>query len=112
MKPTYLYLPVTNLDQSVELYARLGGEVSWRNSQTAILRWPNTDIEIMLDLEPAEGGTPAGLMFAVDSVTETVANLRNQVQFVGTPFAVPGGSCIEARDHAGNSLQFIDEVKP
>ena len=108
MRLAYVFLPVADLDESIKFYETLGAIVSWRTNRTAILGVPDLEVKLMLNVEPAKDGTSAGLMFGVESVTDTIGSLSGKVTFKGKPFPVPGGLCVEGYDNSGHSLQFID----
>jgi lactoylglutathione lyase len=102
-------LPVPNLDEALAFYRdRLGHELIWRSEQSAGLRMPDTDTEIVLHTE--EHGQEIDLK--VESVEAATARF---VEAGGTllvpPFDIQIGRCVVVADPWGNPLVLLDTSK-
>ena len=104
-----LCLPVPDLDAALAFYcARLGHELVWRTAKAAGLRLPETDAEIVLQIERPEPETD----LLVDSADEAVARfVEAGGRVVGGPFDIQVGRCVVVADPWDNVLVLLDMSK-
>jgi catechol 2,3-dioxygenase-like lactoylglutathione lyase family enzyme len=104
-----LRLPVPDLDAGLAFYQeQLGHELIWRTATQAGLRLPDTEAELVLQIEQP---TPE-VDLLVTSVEEAVAVLIG----VGGRLVVPAfdiqiGQCARVEDPWGNLLTLLDVSK-
>ena len=102
-------IQVPNLDAGLAFYRdQLGHQLVWRTKRAAGLRLPDTDAEIVLQIE--RPGIEINLL--VDSVDAAVARI---VAAGGTvvvpPFEIQIGRCIVVCDPWGTQLIMLDTSK-
>src|SRR5258708_1489867 len=100
---------VPNLEAGLAFYRdQLRHQLMWRSERGVGLRLPDTDAEIVLQLE--RPGIEINLL--VDSVDEAVARI---VAAGGTvvvpPFEIPIGRCVVVQDPWGTQLILLDTSK-
>jgi lactoylglutathione lyase len=101
-----LQIPVPDLDTGLAFYSdHLGHELLWRTATAVGLRMPDSDTELVLQIERPE----LEINLLVTSVDEATATL---LQAGGTliepPFDIPVGRCAVFRDLWGNRLVMLD----
>ena len=102
-------IQVPNLDAGLAFYRdQLGHQIIWRTERAAGLRLPDTDAEIVLQIE--RPGIEINLL--VDSVDAAVARI---VAAGGTvvvpPFDIQIGRCVVVCDPWGTQLIMLDTSK-
>ncbi|MBN2086695.1 MAG: VOC family protein [Anaerolineales bacterium] len=108
-KPDCIRLPVPDLEAGLGFYRdRLGHELIWRTADTAALRLPDSDCELMLFTQ----GPDEPLDWKVESAD------RAADFFVGAggslavpPFDIPVGRAAVVLDPWGNKLVLLDLSK-
>jgi catechol 2,3-dioxygenase-like lactoylglutathione lyase family enzyme len=110
MKLEFLYIPTTDLQESLALYRDgLGWEEAWREGEgTVSLRLPGTDVQVMLDLVEDGDGRP-GPMFVVESVARFSAERPATLRTHAEPSEIPGGFMATYEDPAGNRIYVLDQ---
>jgi catechol 2,3-dioxygenase-like lactoylglutathione lyase family enzyme len=111
MKLTFVYLPVADLKEALSLYRdTLGWPESWREGDTtAGLRLPDTEVELMLDVDDGSGSSAPGPVFAVDSVKAFHVEHRDRLRFRSEPEEIPGGFWCAFEDPSGNVVYVLDQ---
>ncbi len=102
-----LYVP--DLDAGLAFYRdQLGHELIWRTETAAGLRLPETDAEIVLQIEEQRQETD----LLVDSADQS-ARLIEQAggRVVVPPFDIQIGRCVVVEDPWGNPLVLLDVSK-
>lgn len=109
MKLAFMYLPVTDLKQALAHYRdELGFAEAWREGEeTAALRLPGTDVELMLDQAAGPDDRP-GPFFLVDSVADYRLEHPDLV-WRGEPEAMPGGWVGSFAGPSGNITYVADQ---
>lgn len=104
-----LQVPVPDLDAGLAFYRdHLGHELAWRTETQAGLRMPDTDAELVLQVERPEPEVD----LLVASVAEAVATIVDAGGGVLVPpFEIPIGQCAVLRDPWGNPLTVLDMSK-
>ncbi len=104
-----LQLPVPSLDEGLAFYATaLGHELCWRSETQAGLRLPDSDTELVIQIERPE---PEANLTVV-SVDDAVARIEAGGGRVITPgFDIPVGRVAVAADPFGNPLVLIELSK-
>jgi predicted enzyme related to lactoylglutathione lyase len=104
-----VWLPVPDLDAGLAFYRdRLGHELIWRTPTQVGLRMPDTEAEIVLQIE--RPGPEVDL--AVTSVDEAVARITAAGgQIVTPPFEIQIGKAAVVQDPWGNLLTILDASK-
>ena len=104
-----LQVPVPDLEAGLEFYRdRLGHELIWRTPTAAGLRLPDSDAEIVIQIE--RPGLEANLV--VDSADEAAQRvLVAGGDIVAGPFDIQIGRCAVVRDPWGNRLVLLDTSK-
>jgi predicted enzyme related to lactoylglutathione lyase len=102
-------IQVPNLDAGLAFYRdQLGHQLVWRTERVVGLRLPDTDVEIVLQIE--RPGMEINLL--VDSVDAAVARI---VAAGGTvvvpPFEIQIGRCVVVCDPWGTQLILLDTSK-
>ena len=105
MKLTYLYHPVTTLDEGVSFFRdELGWEEAWRESDDTVAFWmPDRSAQVMV----ARTDEPAGPMYLVDSVTAWI-EAHPAVPIVVPRYEIPGGSVAGFEGAGGNAFYVFD----
>ena len=109
MKLEFLFMPTTDMAQSLALYRDgLGFTEAWREGDTTVaLVVPGSDTQLMLDSNDPDA-TP-GPVFVVDNV-QTFHTYRPAALTVLTePTEIPGGFLAAYQDPAGTVLQVMDQ---
>jgi catechol 2,3-dioxygenase-like lactoylglutathione lyase family enzyme len=113
MKLEFLYMPTTDLQDSLALYRDgLGWEEAWREGESTVsLRLPGTDVLLMLDRIEGEQGPDnrPGPIFVVDSVARFTAERPAGLRPRGEPSAIPGGFMATYEDPSGNPIYVLDQ---
>lgn len=103
-----LALPVTDLDEGIEFYTRLGHEVLWRTTTSAGLRLPESGTELVLQTERPDPETDL-------TVAEVHAAIERFVaaggRVVVEPFDIAIGRCAVIADPWDNRLVILDNSK-
>jgi predicted enzyme related to lactoylglutathione lyase len=104
-----VWLPVPDLDAGLAFYRdRLGHELIWRTPTQVGLRMPDTEAEIVLQIERP---TPE-VDLLVTSVDEAVARITAAGGQIVTPqFEIQIGKAAIAQDPWGNLLTILDASK-
>jgi predicted enzyme related to lactoylglutathione lyase len=99
-----LYVP--GLDAGLAFYRdRLGHELIWRTKQALGLRMPDTDAEIVLQVE--DGGQEIDLQ--VDSADAAATRFEEAGgKVIVPPFDIQIGRCVVVQDPWGNRLVLLD----
>jgi predicted enzyme related to lactoylglutathione lyase len=101
-------LAVPELEAAVAFYAELGHELIWRREQSAGLRLPHTDTELVLQTERPEPETD----FLVDSADAAALQFSEAGgTVVVPPFDIEIGRCAVVEDPWGNRLVLLDMSK-
>jgi lactoylglutathione lyase len=101
-----LQIPVPDLEAGLAYYRdRLGHELLWRTATQVGLHLPDTDAELVLQIErPAPD-----VNLLVSSVAEAVERIVGAGgQIVVPPFAIRIGRCAVVQDPWGNQLAILD----
>lgn len=110
MELSFLYVPVPDLTPALAFYRdSLDLEEAWREGDTTVaFRLPGSDVELMIDADPAlpQGLTPGGF-FRVDDLDAWLAE-RSSVRLVQEPFPMPGGRAASVADPAGNTVYVFE----
>lgn len=102
-------LYVLDLESGLAFYRdRLGHELKWRTEESAGLRMPDTDTEIVLYTE-REGSEIDMLVESADSAAEYFEASGGRI--VEPPFDIRIGRCAVVRDPWGNELVLLDMSK-
>jgi lactoylglutathione lyase len=104
-----IQIQVPDLDAGLAFYRdQLGHQLIWRTERAAGLRLPDTDAEIVLQLE--RPGIDVNLM--VDSVDAAVARIvAAGGAVVVPPFDIQIGRCVVVQDPWGTQLILLDASK-
>lgn len=108
MKLEMVYLPVPDLQAALGLYRdTLGFDEAWREGDTTVgLQLPDSDVMLMVDVDPE--GSP-GPMFMVDSVADVVDGHGDALDVVMGPVEIPDGYLAAFRDPGDNLVYLIDQ---
>ena len=101
-------LGVTDLEAGIRFYAQLGHGLLWRTETSAGLRLPDSDAEIMLQVERPEQEVDV-LVEAVDEATRVIAEAGGSV--LVEPFDITIGRCSVVADPWGNRLVLVDDSR-
>jgi predicted enzyme related to lactoylglutathione lyase len=98
-------LPVSDLDEAIGFYGRLGHQLIWRRPTQAGLRLPDADAEIVLQTEQAE----QEIDFLVDDADDAAERFtRLGGSLIAGPFDIEVGRCAVVEDPFGNRLVLLD----
>ena len=102
-----LYVP--DLEEGLAFYRdRLGHELIWRTETAAGLRLPETDTELVLQIEEQRQEVD----FLVDSADESAEVIEQSGGKVIVPaFDIQIGRCVVVEDPWGNPLVLLDTSK-
>jgi lactoylglutathione lyase len=108
-KPDCIRLPVTDLDAGLDFYRdRLGHELIWRSADSAGLRLPGSDCELLLFTK----GPDEEVDWNVESADRAAEDfVRAGGALVVAPFDIPVGRAAVVRDPWGNKLVLLDLSK-
>jgi predicted enzyme related to lactoylglutathione lyase len=108
-KPDCIRLPVTDLDAGLDFYRdRLGHELIWRSADSAGLRLPGSDCELLLFTK----GSDEEVDWNVESADRAAEDfVRAGGALVVAPFDIPVGRAAVVRDPWGNKLVLLDLSK-
>ena len=98
-------LPVSDLDEAIAFYGRLGHEVIWRRSASAGLRLPETDAELVLMTDRGEAEIDM-LVEDADAAAQAFAAAGGRI--AEEPFDIEIGRCAAVEDGDGNRLVLLD----
>ena len=98
-------LPVDDLDRAIAYYGRLGHELIWRRPAQAGLRLPDTDAELVLQVEEPSPEIDF-LVEDADAAAEVFAATGGRV--VHGPFDIEVGRCAVVEDAWKNRLVLLD----
>jgi len=102
-------LPVPDLDAALDFYrGRLGHDLIWRTADSAALRLPDSDCELVLYTNGAEEEVDWKVESSDDAVDFFVQAGGSVVE---PPFDIPVGRCAVVRDPWGNKLVLLDLSK-
>lgn len=112
MKLTFLYHPVTHLEDAVGFYRDvLGLDEAWRmGEETAAFALPDSDVQVMLDVSDSDAGGPCGF-FEVDNVDAFYDAHRDSVKWTETPEDLPPIRCAAFTDPAGNLCRIFHSLE-
>jgi lactoylglutathione lyase len=101
-----LQMPVPDLDAGLAFYRdRLGHALKWRTPTQVGLRMPDTDAELVLQIERPE----MEVNLLVASVEDAIAAIVDAGgQIAGPPFDIRIGRCAVVKDPWGNPLTLLD----
>jgi lactoylglutathione lyase len=104
-----IQIHVPNLDAGLAFYRdQLGHQLVWRTERAVGLRMPDTDAEIVLQIE--RPGIEVNLLVdTVDAAVERVVAAGGTV--VVPPFEIQIGRCVVVRDPWGTQLILLDLSK-
>ena len=98
-------LAVTDLDEAIAYYGRLGHQVKWRRPAQAGLGLPDTDAELVVQTE--EPGLEIDfLVDDADAAAHVFAEAGGHV--VHGPFDIEVGRCVVVEDPWHNRLVLLD----
>lgn len=100
-----LALRVTQLDDALAFYGKLGHEVIWRTSTAAGLRLPDSEAELVLQTERPGPETDLTVQ-AVEPAVERFVAAGGRV--VVEPFDITIGRCAVVADPWDNELVLLD----
>lgn len=102
-------LYVSDLDAGLAFYRdRLGHELIWRTEHAVGLRMPDTDAELVLQVE--DEGQEVDLL--VDSADAAATRFKEAGgNIVAQPFDIQVGRCVVVQDPWGNRLVLLDTSK-
>lgn len=102
-----LYVP--DLEAGLAFYRdRLGHEAIWRTESAVGLRLPETDAEIVLQIERPEQEVD----FLVDSADAAALRVEEAGgKIIVPPFDILIGRCVVVQDQWGNQLVLLDTSK-
>ena len=102
-------LYVSDLEAGLAFYRdRLGHELIWRTDAAAGLRLPETDTELVLQIEE-QGQEVDFLIDSVDQSAEFIEQSGGKV--IVPPFDIQIGRCVVVEDPCGNPLVLLDTSK-
>jgi predicted enzyme related to lactoylglutathione lyase len=102
-------LYVSDLDAGLAFYRdQLGHELIWRTEHAVGLRMPDTDAELVLQVED-EGQEVDLLVDSADAAARCFEEAGGSV--VGQPFDIQVGRCVVVQDPWGNRLVLLDTSK-
>lgn len=112
MRPSFLYHPVTDLDEAVRFYRdTLGLDEAWREGdETVAFALPGTELQIMLDSSSADQGGPSGF-FEVDDLDAFYEARRDTVTWVDAPSDLPPIRWASFTDPAGNLFRVFQNLE-
>jgi lactoylglutathione lyase len=104
-----MQIPVPSLEAGLAFYRdQLGHQIVWQTERAVGLRMPDTDAEIVLQIE--RPGLEINLL--VDSVDAAVARITEAGgSIVVPPFDIQIGRCVVAQDPWGTHLILLDASK-
>jgi lactoylglutathione lyase len=104
-----IQIQVPDLDAGLAFYRdQLGHQLVWRSERAVGLRMPDTDAEIVLQIE--RPGIEVNLLVdTVDAAVERVVAAGGSV--VVPPFEIQIGRCVVVQDPWGTSLILLDMSK-
>ena len=102
-------LPVSDLESGLSFYMdNLGLELIWRTEESAGLRLPNDESEIVLYTE-SRGEEIDILVESADEAARSFESAGGEV--VVQPFDIRIGRCVVVKDPWGNELVLLDDSK-
>ncbi|MBC8498269.1 VOC family protein [Candidatus Bathyarchaeota archaeon] len=102
-------LPVSDLESGLSFYRdNLGLELIWRTEDSAGLRLPNDESEIVLYTED-RGEEIDITVESADEAARSFESARGEV--VVQPFDIGIGRCVVVKDPWGNELVLLDNSK-
>lgn len=104
-----LQIPVPDLEDGLKFYCDLlGHELLWRTTTAVGLRMPDTDTELVLQVERPELEVNL-LVASVDEAATAVTQAGGTV--IELPFDIQIGRCAVVQDLWGNRLVLLDLTK-
>ena len=103
-----LALPVGDLEEAIAFYGGLGHDLIWRTDTGAGLRLPESEAELVLQIERPHQETDLTVA-SVDEAVERFAAAGGRV--VQPPFDIPIGRCAVIADPWDNVLVILDNSK-
>jgi catechol 2,3-dioxygenase-like lactoylglutathione lyase family enzyme len=106
VKPTFIYVPTDDLEQSVRFYRdELGLDEAWRESgDTVAFALPGSELQLMVSTSTGNQGP----MYLVPSATDWVAQ-HTELEVAVPLEHIPGGVVIGFADPAGNAFYVFDQ---
>ena len=99
---------VSDLESGIKFYRTLGHSLKWRTDDSAGFQMPETDAEIVIQINRREQETD----LLVDSVDAAVKRIVDAgASLVVTPFEIQVGKCAVIIDPWGNKLVLLDLSK-
>ena len=109
LKVDCVQVPVPSIAEGIDFYCgKLGHELNWRSETQAGVRMPNTDAELVLQIDRKQPEVD----LLVESVDDAVVRITEGGGSVVTePFDIPVGRVAVVADPFGNLLVLIDLSK-
>lgn len=106
------FLPADNLEMAKRFYqGTLGLDIKFDFSDRGMVAFKVGDSEPAIILRKADTVKPA-ILFTVDDVREAYEELnRRGVQFLGEPYEIMTGLCVDFTDPFGNKFGLTDYSK-
>lgn len=101
-------LAVTDLDEAVAFYGRLGHEMRWRTPTAAALRMPDTDAELVVQIERRQPEIDLKVTDVDDAVRHFVTAGGRVLH---EPFDISIGRAVVVADPWDNVLVLLDNSK-
>jgi predicted enzyme related to lactoylglutathione lyase len=98
-------LPVDDLDAAIRFYEDLGHRLNWRRPTQAGLRLPDSDAELVVQIEHREQEID---FFVEDAEVATEKFTRAGGRLIEGPFDLEVGRCAVVEDPFGNKLVLLD----
>lgn len=111
MKLTFMYHPVTDLEEAVAFHRDvLGLQEAWREgTETVAFVLPGTEVQLMLDASGSGTAGPSGF-YRVDDVDAFHAAHQGDVTWVELPADQSPIRCAAFRDPAGILFRIFHEL--
>lgn len=104
-----IQIHVPDLDAGLDFYCdRLGHQLIWRTKRAVGLRLPDSDAELVLQIE-REGLELNLLVHSADQAAQRVVEAGGTI--VVAPFDIQIGGCVVVRDPWGTALVLLDTSK-
>lgn len=112
MKLTFLYHPVTDLDEAVAFHRDvLGLDEAWREGEeTVAFVLPDSEVQLMLDSSGTDDGGPSGF-YEVENVDAFHAARQDSTTWVTAPIDLPPIRFAAFTDPAGNLFRIFHNVE-
>jgi len=112
MKLTFIYHPVSDLESAVKFYRDvLGWDEAWRmGDDTAAFQIPDSEIQVMLTVDPDPSTTASGF-FEVADIDEFCSSLPDDVTIVDEPTDLEPIRYAAIADPAGNLIRLFTQLE-